>query len=205
MYQIINTEVEKYLKSLPDIEDPVIRKMEDYAQKVDFPIIGREGGKLLYLITKIKNPSLVVEIGSGFGYSGYFFAKALKKGKVVLIDYLDRNINLAKDFFKEGNLLDKAQFRVGDAVQIGQEYKNIDILFLDLEKVRYLEAIQILEKNLSEDGIIIADNVLYQGKVVFEKEDRKAKVLDSFNRYMFENYFSVIIPIKDGILLGVKK
>ena len=205
MYQIINTEVEKYLKSLPDIEDPVIRKMEDYAQKVDFPIIGREGGKLLYLITKIKNPSLVVEIGSGFGYSGYFFAKALKKGKVVLIDYLDRNINLAKDFFKEGKLIEKAQFRVGDAVQIGQEYKNIDILFLDLEKVRYLEAIQILEKNLSEDGIIIADNVLYQGKVVFEKEDRKAKVLDSFNRYMFENYFSVILPIRDGILLGVKK
>ncbi|MBK3331844.1 methyltransferase domain-containing protein [Persephonella atlantica] len=205
MYQIINTEVEKYLKSLPDIEDPVMRKMEEYAAKNDFPIIGREGGKLLYLITKIKNPSLVVEMGSGFGYSGYFFAKALKKGKVVLIDYLDRNINLAKDFFKEGNLLDKAQFRVGDAVQIGQEYKNIDILFLDLEKVRYLEAIQILEKNLSEDGIIIADNVLYQGKVVFEKEDRKAKVLDSFNRYMFENYFSVILPIRDGILLGVKK
>ncbi len=205
MYQIINTEFEKYLKSLPDIEDPVIRKMEEYAAKNDFPIIGREGGKLLHLITKIKNPSLVVEMGSGFGYSGYFFAKALKKGKVVLIDYLDRNINLAKDFFKEGKLIEKAQFRVGDAVQIGQEYKNIDILFLDLEKVRYLEAVKTVEKNLSEGGIIIADNVLYQGKVLFEKEDRKAKVLDSFNRYMFENYFSVIIPIRDGILLGVKK
>ncbi|MDQ7055176.1 MAG: hypothetical protein Q9M89_01160 [Persephonella sp.] len=83
MYQIINPEVEKYLKSLIDIEDPVIKKMENYARKVDFPIIGREGGELLYLITKIKKPQLIVEIGSGFGYSGYFFAKGLKNGKVV--------------------------------------------------------------------------------------------------------------------------
>ncbi|MDQ7055175.1 MAG: hypothetical protein Q9M89_01155 [Persephonella sp.] len=125
--------------------------------------------------------------------------------RLCLIDYSERNINLAKEFFKEGNLLDKICFRVGDAISIGQEYRNIDILFLDLEKVRYLEAIQTLEKNLSEDGIVIADNVLYQGKVVFEKEDRKAKVLDSFNRYMSENYFSVILPVRDGILVGIKK
>ena len=202
---LINPKFEDYLKNLSVEEDPVVLEMEKYAQEKDFPIIGREGGRLLCLLTRLKNPGLVVEIGSGFGYSAYWFAKGLKKGKVVLIDYQQRNIQTAKKFFKKAGLLDKAEFRVGDGVEIGKEYSNIDILFLDLEKVRYMEAIQSLEKNLSPDGVVIADNVLFQGKVIFEPENKKAKILNRFNRYMFESYFSIILPIKDGIFIGVKK
>ena len=202
---LINPKFEDYLKNLSVEEDPVVLEMEKYAQEKDFPIIGREGGRFLYLLTRLKNPGLVVEIGSGFGYSAYWFAKGLKKGKVVLIDYQQRNIQTAKKFFKKAGLLDKAEFRAGDGVEIGKEYSNIDILFLDLEKVRYMEAIKTLEKNLSPDGMVIADNVLFQGKVIFEPENKKAKILNRFNRYMFENYFSIILPIKDGILVGIKK
>ncbi len=202
---LINPKFEDYLKSLSVEEDPVVLEMEKYAQEKDFPIIGREGGRFLYLLTRLKNPGLVVEIGSGFGYSAYWFAKGVKKGKVVLIDYQQRNIQTAKKFFKKAGLLDKTEFRAGDGVEIGKEYSNIDILFLDLEKVRYMEAIKTLEKNLSPDGMVIADNVLFQGKVIFEPENKKAKILNRFNRYMFENYFSIILPIRDGILIGIKK
>ncbi len=202
---LINPKFEDYLKNLSVEEDPVVLEMEKYAQEKDFPIIGREGGRLLYLLTRLKNPELVVEIGSGFGYSAYWFAKGVKKGKVVLIDYQQRNIQTAKKFFEKAGLLDKAEFRAGDGVEISKEYSNIDILFLDLEKVRYMEAIKTLEKNLSPDGMVIADNVLFQGKVIFEPENKKAKILNRFNRYMFENYFSIILPIKDGILVGIKK
>ena len=202
---LINPKFEDYLKNLSVEEDPVVLEMEKYAQEKDFPIIGREGGRFLYLLTRLKNPGLVVEIGSGFGYSAYWFAKGVKKGKVVLIDYQQRNIQTAKKFFKKAGLLDKTEFRAGDGVEIGKEYSNIDILFLDLEKVRYMEAIKTLEKNLSPDGMVIADNVLFQGKVIFEPENKKAKILNRFNRYMFENYFSIILPIRDGILIGIKK
>ncbi|WP_029520940.1 O-methyltransferase [Persephonella sp. IF05-L8] len=202
---LVNLKFEEYLENLSIEEDPIVLEMEKYAEKKDFPIIGREGGRLLYLLTKLKNPRLVVEIGSGFGYSAYWFAKGLKKGKVVLTDYQEKNINLAKEFFTKAKLLDKAEFRIGDAIEIGQEYKNIDILFLDLEKAKYMEAIKTLEKNLSPDGMVIADNVLFQGKVLFEPENKKAKILNQFNKYMFENYFSVILPIRDGILVAVKK
>ncbi len=202
---LVNLKFEEYLENLSIEEDPIVLEMEKYAEKKDFPIIGREGGRLLYLLTKLKNPRLVVEIGSGFGYSAYWFAKGLKKGKVVLIDYQEKNINLAKEFFTKAKLLDKAEFRIGDAIEIGQEYKNIDILFLDLEKAKYMEAIKVLEENLSPDGMVIADNVLFQGKVLFEPENKKAKILNQFNKYMFENYFSVILPIRDGILVAVKK
>ncbi|WP_457638866.1 O-methyltransferase, partial [Persephonella sp.] len=179
---ILNPDVEKYVQGLSEVEDSIILEMEEYAQSRDFPIIGRQGGRLLYLITAVKKPRLVVELGSGFGYSGYWFAKALTDGKVVLIDYQEKNIKKAQEFFQKGNLTDRAEFRVGDAVQIGQEYRNIDILFLDLEKVRYLEAVKKLEKNLSDDGLIIADNVLFQGKVISQPENKKAKLLDQFNR-----------------------
>ncbi|WP_029522608.1 O-methyltransferase [Persephonella sp. KM09-Lau-8] len=202
---LVNSKLEEYLENLSVEEDPIVLEMEKYAKEKDFPIIGREGGRLLYLLTRLKNPRLVVEIGSGFGYSAYWFAKGLKKGKVVLIDYQEKNINLAKEFFTKAKLLDKVEFRVGDAIEIGQEYKNIDILFLDLEKAKYMKAIKTLEKNLSPDGIVIADNVLFQGKVLFEPENKKAKILNQFNKYMFENYFSVILPIRDGILVAVKK
>jgi len=202
---LINPKLEEYLENLSIEEGPIVLEMEKYAKEKDFPIIGREGGRLLYLLTRLKNPHLVVEIGSGFGYSAYWFAKGLKNGKVVLIDYQKKNINLAKEFFSKADLLDKAEFRVGDAIEIGQEYKNIDILFLDLEKAKYMKAIKTLEKNLSPDGIVIADNILFQGKVLFEPENKKAKILNQFNKYMFENYFSVILPIRDGILVGIRR
>ncbi len=202
---LINPKLEEYLKNLSVEDDPVVLEMEKYAKEKDFPIIGREGGRILSLLTRLKNPQLIVEIGSGFGYSAYWFAKGLKKGKIVLIDYQERNINLAREFFSKAGLLDKAEFRVGDAIEIGQEYKDIDILFLDLEKIRYMEAIKTLEKNLSPDGVVIADNVLFQGKVIFEPVNKKAQILNLFNRYMFEKYFSVILPIRDGILVAVNK
>ncbi|WP_293448009.1 O-methyltransferase [Persephonella sp.] len=202
---LINPKLDEYLKNLSVEDDPVVLEMEKYAKEKDFPIIGRQGGRLLYLLTRLKNPELVVEIGSGFGYSAYWFAKGLKKGKVVLIEYQQRNIQTAKKFFKKAGLLNKTEFRVGDGVEIGKKYNNIDILFLDLEKIRYMEAIKTLEKNLSPNGIVIADNVLFQGKVIFEPENKKAKILNRFNRYMFENYFSIIFPIRDGILIAVKK
>ncbi|NPA53514.1 MAG: O-methyltransferase [Aquificae bacterium] len=203
---IINPKIEKYLEKLSFEEknDPIIKEMEEIAKKENFPIVGSLVGRFLYIITKQKNPSLIVELGSGYGYSAYWFAKALNKGKVVLIDYQEKNIEKAKEFFKRAGLEKKAEFKVGDALEIAKEYKNIDILFLDLEKSRYLEAIQSLEKNLSENALIIADNVLWHGKVINEKPDKKTLAIKQFNEYMFKHYFSAIIPIRDGILLSIK-
>ncbi|WP_457623062.1 O-methyltransferase [Persephonella sp.] len=200
----MNVDILKYLTELYELKDPVLNKMEKFGHENEFPIIDKYAGKFLFIITKILKPKLIVEIGSGFGYSGYFFCKGLTDGKIVLIDYQEKNINKAKEFFREGGLLEKAEFKVGDAVDIGENYKNIDILFLDLEKVRYLEAVKKLEKNLSKNGVIIADNVLWHGKIL-DKSDKKAEKLREFNKYMAEKYDSIIIPVGDGLLLAVKR
>jgi len=204
---ITNPQIEEYLKSLPKEKDPILEEMENLGHKLNFPIVDKLVGRFLYLITKLKNPQLIVEVGSGFGYSAYWFAKALNKGKVVLTEYREENINLAKKFFERGNLIDKADFRLGDGIEIASEYKNIDILFLDLEKRRYKEAIEKLLPNLSSNALIIADNVLWHGKVVEEEIDNQTKAIKEFNEFMFSlpNFFSVMIPLRDGVLVSLKE
>ncbi|WP_457621852.1 O-methyltransferase [Persephonella sp.] len=204
MSVIFSKDITDYIYNTFYLEDDVLKEMEKYGRDNEFPIIDRYSGTFLYILTKIKNPDLIVELGSGFGYSAYHFAKALKRGKVVLIDYQEKNIEKARYFFEKGGLIDKAEFRVGDAVEIAKEYKDIDILFLDLEKLRYLEAVENLENNLSKNGTIIADNVLWHGDIL-SRNDKKAEKLRAFNSYMAQNYKSIIIPIGDGLLVAVKE
>ncbi len=201
MVEINNPLIEEYVKNLIKVDD-VILEMESLAKELNFPIVDRIVGKFLYFITKLKNPKLIVEIGSGFGYSAYWFAKGLSDGVVVLTDYKFENLNLAEKFFKKGNLLDKAVFRMGDGIEIAKEYNEIDILFLDLEKGRYLDAVKELEINLSPNGIIIADNVLWHGKVVENEIDKKTEKIKEFTKYMFDNFDTTILPIRDGVLLS---
>ncbi len=203
---INHPEIEKYIFSLLEDDDPVLKEMEELAEKLNFPIVGRIVGKLLYLITKIKKPKLVVEIGSGFGYSGYWFAKALQgSGKLVLSDYKGENIQLAKEFLQKANLDKNVIFEVGDGVEIAKRYKDIDILFLDHEKSRYKEAADALKENLSKEALVIADNVLWYGKVLKPEQSKKVKAIDEFNRYMIKHFDTTIIPVRDGLLLAQKR
>lgn len=207
---IVNIKIEEYLNKLNSFSFPedreILEEMEDYAFKNDFPIVERAVGNLLYTITKLKKPKLVVELGSGYGYSGYFFAKGIEEGKVVLTDYQEKNINMAKDYYKRLNIYEKAEFNVGNAINIAKNYKDIDILFLDLEKSKYLDAILELKSNLKIGSLVIADNVLWYGKVVEEIIDEKTEKIKVFNEYMFttDEFFSTIVPLRDGVLISLK-
>jgi predicted O-methyltransferase YrrM len=201
LVEINNPLIEEYVKNLIKVDD-VILEMEELAKQLNFPIVDRIVGKFLYFLAKLKNPKIVVEIGSGFGYSAYWFAKGITDGSVVLTDYKFENLNLAEEFFRKGKLLDKVVFRMGDGIEIAKEYNEIDILFLDLEKGRYLDAVKTLEINMAPNGIIVADNVLWHGKVVEDDIDKKTEKIKEFTEYMFDNFDTTILPIRDGILLS---
>lgn len=193
-----------YLSIVEDKE--ILKHMEDYAQKLGFPIVGRAVGRFLYIITKLKNPKLIVEVGSGYGYSAYWFAKALSSGKVVLTDYSQDNLEMAKDFLSGAGLIDKVELRLGNGVEIAKEYKNIDILFFDHEKAKYLDSILILKDNLNSRGLVIADNTLWHGKVLEEDVDKQTRKIKEFNEYMFssQEFFTTLIPLRDGLLVAIK-
>jgi predicted O-methyltransferase YrrM len=206
MVKITDPTIDEYLMSLSKEDDKQLLEMEEFAREKHFPIVDRLVGRLLFILTKLKNPKLIVELGSGFGYSAYWFAKALSQGKVVLTDYEEKNLQVARKTFKRAGLLDKIELRAGDGREIAKEYSGIDILFIDIEKYQYLEAIKILLPNLNRHALIIADNSLWYGRVLEEAADKETAGIKKFNEFMFTNkdFFTTIIPLRDGVLLSYK-
>ena len=206
MIPLADPQINDYLFNLSTEDDKYILEMEKIAQKKNFPIVERLVGRLLFVLTKLKNPKLIVELGSGFGYSAYWFAKALQGGRVVLTDYHKENMEYAEGLFRRAGLKRKAVFRVGEAVEIAKEYKSIDILFIDIEKYQYPEAVQTLIPNLNRHALIIADNSLWYGKVVEGLRDRETLGVKKFNQYLFshQDFCSMILPLRDGVLIAYK-
>jgi caffeoyl-CoA O-methyltransferase len=206
MITITDPKINDYLMRLSREDDRHILEMERIAGENDFPIVERLVGRLLFMLTKLKDPKLIVELGSGFGYSAYWFAKALNRGKVVLTDYRGENMEYAKNLFRETGLIRKAEFRAGNALEIAGEYKNIDILFIDIDKHQYLDAVRALIPNLNRNALIIADNTLWYGRVTEKIRDKETLGIKRFNKYLFEHrdFMTVIVPLRDGVLIAYK-
>lgn len=207
MLSIVNDKIEHYLDELSHEPDPVLERLEEQARREDFPIVDRQVGRLLHVIARIMQPRLVVELGSGYGYSAYCFATAMQQGKVVLTDYDNSRLDQARQMFDEAGMLERCEFRAGDALKSARSYDNIDILFVDIEKERYLESVKEMFTYIRPGGLVIADNTLWYGKVVEEHPDEETRGILDFNDFMFHSgyFYTVNLPLRDGVILGVKK
>jgi len=208
MITITDPRIESYIMDMAPGEDPFLEAMEEKAKETGVPIIDRLVGRLLYILTRLKKPDLVVELGSGFGYSSYWFARALgNQGKVVLTDYSEHHMAYARKIFSEAGLSGRAEFRVGDALRIGREYENVDLLFIDIDKYQYLEAIRVMLPKLAQNALVIADNALWHGTVAEDDPQFKdSGAVRRFNEFMFSqgDFFTTIVPLRDGVLLAYK-
>jgi caffeoyl-CoA O-methyltransferase len=203
---ITDPKINDYLMKLAREDDRHILEMERIPRENNFPIVERLVGRLLFVITKLKDPRLIVELGSGFGYSAYWFAKALNRGTVVLTDYRKENMDYAKILFHETGLIRKAEFRTGNALNIAGQYKNIDILFIDIDKHQYLHAVRALVPNLNRNALVIAYNTLWYGRVTGKNRDKETLGIKRFNKYLFEHpdFITLIVPLRDGVLISYK-
>jgi caffeoyl-CoA O-methyltransferase len=207
MVVITDPKINDYLMGLAGEDDEHLLEMERIARERDFPIVERLVGRLLFILTKLKEPKLIIELGSGFGYSAYWFSRALGKGRIVLTDHSEENMEYARDLFQKTGLARKAEFRIGNAIEIGKEYKDIDILFIDIDKHQYADAVQALIPNLSRNALIIADNTLWYGRVTGKTRDKETRGIKRFNKYLFEHpdFMTVIVPLRDGVLIAYKR
>ena len=207
MIPITDPRIEEYLMGLAPEEEPALLEMERRAKELAFPIVDRLVGRLLYLLTRLKQPRLVVELGSGFGYSAWWFARAISiTGKVVMTDYSPTNIAYAKEMFQESGLIDRMEFRVGDALEIGREYRDIDILFIDLDKHQYREAVEAMIPRLAPHALVIADNALWYGRVAEGEDDPETRGIREFNDFMTgrKDFFTTILPLRDGVMVSYR-
>ncbi|HLX12475.1 MAG TPA: O-methyltransferase [Bacteroidota bacterium] len=205
---ITQPELNDYLLNIIPVRDPVLQDMETYAQKNNFPIIGPLVGRILYSYAKAIDAKRILELGSGYGYSAVWFAKAMgKEGKIICTEGSADNAHRAEEYFKKAKLSTKIDFRVGNALSIiDQVDGEFDIILNDIDKHQYPQAYRKAIPRLRKGGLFITDNVLWSGKVLDKKPDAATAGILTFTRliYSSRSLFTVILPIRDGVSVSVK-
>ena len=200
--------IHEYLEDLSPQRPAVLREMEQYAEEEDFPIVGPLVGRFLYQMAVMTKARTVMELGSGFGYSAYWFSLAMgSRGKIVMTDSDRKNKKRAMDFFKHAGLDTTFDFRVGDALRVLRKQEGpFDIVLNDIDKKDYPGTIDLVAPKIRKGGLFITDNVIWKGKVVDKKADETTSAVMEFNRRLYRDprFFTTILPIRDGIALALR-
>lgn len=214
MDHIVDPEVERYLGELASAQhgDPVLDEMERIADERDFPIVGRTVGVLLEQWARAVGAGLVVELGSGYGYSAYWFARAVGPGgRVVCSDLDEGNASEAERLLGEARLWDRVEFHVGDAAGVlaGVEGEP-DVIFCDADKERYPEHWRNASQRLRVGGLYICDNALWSGRAATGEPtpDRPGwtEAIVEHNELVAtdDRYRSTLVPIRDGVVVALR-
>lgn len=172
---------------------------------------GHLQGKILEMISKLIQPSTILEIGTFTGYSAICMAKGLKKGgKLITIDVNDEQKELAAGFIDSAGFSDRIVQITGNALKVMRELdEKFDLIFIDAEKTEYTAYYELAVDMLNPGGLILADNVLWGGKVVDEsdKDDVFTAGILKFNDRIKNDtrVEKVILPVRDGIFMIRKK
>ncbi len=172
---------------------------------------GHLQGKTLELITKLLNPKVILEIGTYTGYSGICMARGLsKEGKLITLDINDEIAPMVQSFFDRSGLAKQIDYRLGNALDLIPTLEgNFDMVFIDADKANYINYYNLVVDRMNPGGIILADNVLWSGKVLVEdgkKIDKDTKILLDYNKMIQDDprVENVLLPIRDGIMLARK-
>lgn len=200
--------VNDYIKKILPRNDEVLIDMEDYARQNRFPIIGPMVGPFMRQLALITGAENIFEMGSGFGYSAYWFAGGMNgRGRIICTDGSDDNKTKALDFLKRGGFDRLVDFHVGNALEIIRRFDGpFDIILNDIDKEDYPEAFDLAVTKLKPGGVFITDNVLWSGRIFDEKPNKTSRAILEFNRKLFntDGVLSSIIPIRDGLGMAVK-
>ena len=152
--------------------DEILERMDERAQTESFPHVGPEVGGWLELLARAVDARRIFEFGSGFGYSAYWFARALPpEGEVVLTEIDADELELAREYFEAGGYADRARFEHGDALDTVDRYDGpFDVVLIDNEKERYVEAFEAVREKLRPGSLVVADNAVTAGTVVNRDE-----------------------------------
>ncbi len=210
---IVDPRIERYMEDrLRRLDEPVLLEMEAYAEENGFPIVGRNVGVTLEVLARSAGAERIMELGSGFGYSAYWHARAVgSAGEVHLTDGDPENEVRTAEYLKQAGLADRVRFHVGDAVnEFEQLDGDFDVIFNDIDKHGYPAAWRAASDRVRTGGLYVCDNVLWYGRVAVEDpEDRRpawTEAVLEHNRLIAEDerYLSTIVPTRDGLLVAIR-
>ncbi len=212
--EFLDPSLQSYCENHTSEEDPLLQKISRETQaKVLMPrmISGHLQGKMLELITKMIRPKTILEIGTYTGYSGICMARGLaKEGKLITLDINDELEKMVRGFFEESGLENQIDYRLGNALEIIPELPGpFDLVFIDADKYNYQKYFDLVIDKVSPGGIILADNVLWSGKILVEpgqKTDKDTQAILEFNANIQADprVENILLPIRDGLMMARK-
>lgn len=201
-----------YLASLVPAREHVLREMEAYAEKNQFPIIGPACGYYCYQLARMIAAKSVFELGSGYGYSTAWFAKAVREnggGTVHHTVWDDELSKMARRFLSALGSSDLVQYHMAEAVEsLRQTPGPFDMIFNDIDKQAYPASLPVIKEKLRSGGLLIIDNMLWSGRIFDRKDVSPAtEGVREFTRRIISDpdWIVSLAPIRDGMIVAYKK
>lgn len=212
--EFIDPQLNKYAEQHTSPESELLQRINRETNlEVLMPrmLSGHLQGRILAMVSKMISPSYIVEIGTYTGYSALCMAEGLKEaGKLITIEYNEELQKRILGYFNESEYANLIDLRVGDAMAILPTLATgIDLVFIDADKTNYLNYYNLVFDKLNSGGYILADNVLWSGKVIEEvnPDDADTIALKKFNTFVQqdERVENILMPVRDGLMLIRKK
>ena len=212
--EFINPQLNNYAEEHTSAEPGLLQRINRETNlEVLMPrmLSGHLQGRILAMISKMISPAYIVEIGTYTGYSALCMAEGLKEnGKLITIEYNEELQNRILGYFNESKYAKLMDLRIGDAIGILPTLASgMDLVFIDADKTNYLNYYNLVVDKLNSGAYILADNVLWSGKVIEDVnlDDADTIALKKFNTFVQqdERVENILMPVRDGLMLIRKK
>lgn len=207
----LSPELQRYAENHTSPESSLLKRLNRETNlKALYPrmLSGHLQGRLLAMFSQMIKPRRVLEIGTFTGYSAICLAEGLTEGgKIITIDKNEQLIDMVEEYLKDAGIDSKVDFIIGDAMEeIPKLEGSFDLIYLDADKENYSNYYELVIDRLDTGGYLLADNVLWHGKVLEEdtgKLDTETKAIKEFNQLVNEDprVENVLIPIRDGLTI----
>jgi caffeoyl-CoA O-methyltransferase len=204
-------EIEAYSEAHTENENELLKSLnrETHANVLNPRMLsGHLQGRFLSMISRMLRPEKILEIGTYTGYSALCLCEGLQpNGKLITIDINEELETLTQRYFSQSDFVDQIDYRIGNALDIIPTLQDtFDIVFMDADKINYISYFNLCLDKVRPGGFILADNVLWSGKV-FDKElkkiDKDTQALMDFNSMVHEDsrVSNLLLPIRDGLMI----
>jgi caffeoyl-CoA O-methyltransferase len=200
--------LEAYAEEHTDHPGEVLERLAaETKATMEFPqmMVGAVEGRFLELLVRLSKPSLVLELGTFTGYSSIVMASALPEGgRVVTCDVDENAVAVARRYAEEAGVVDRIEYRLGPGLETIAELEGpFDLVFIDADKPSYVDYYEAVLPKLADGGLIVADNVLWSGRVVQPEPDEQTRTIMAFNDHVRadERVVAVLLTVRDGMTL----
>lgn len=205
---IVYKEIDAYIDSLANRGDAALQKVEKQGLEEGWPIVASAEGSLLHILARSLGAKRILELGTAIGYSGTWLARALPdRGELVTVEHDPKTAAIAQKNFEKTGVASKVRLIVGDARAVIADLRGpFDFIFNDIDKASYPAVLGPCIERLRVGGLLVTDNVLWQGEVARHDRSPETAAIRTYNERLARDgrMIAAIVPLRDGVSIALK-